>query len=161
MAGEADRGGNRGLNRTDARILRLLEANGRMSYQEMAEVVGLSANAVRARVQALFARQVIRGIHADVDWGGGGVKIEALIDIRLRPGADDAAFERAAVQLPGAVELDHLAGLIHYCLRASVPTMDELDELIRELKEKLGADTTTKIITRTLRNVGGIARPGR
>ena len=68
------------MNRTDARILRLLEANGRMSYQEMAEVVGLSANAVRARAQALFAHQVIRGIHADVDWGGGGVKIEALID---------------------------------------------------------------------------------
>ena len=96
---------------------------------------------------------------ADVDWGGGGVKIEALIDIRLRPGADDAAFERAAVQLPGAVELDHLAGLTHYCLRASVPTMDALDELIRELKEKLGAHTTTKIITRTLRKYG--ASPGR
>ena len=65
-----------------------------------------------------------------------------------------------AVQLPGAVELDHLAGLTHYCLRASVPTMDELDELIRELKEKLGADTTTKIITRTLRNEGASPRPG-
>ena len=40
-----------------------------------------------------------------------------------------------AVQLPGAVELDHLAGLTHYCLRASVPTVDALDELIRELNE--------------------------
>jgi hypothetical protein len=37
--------------------------------------------------------------------------------------------------------------------------MDALDELIRELKEKLGAHTTTKIITRTLRKYG--ASPGR
>src|SRR5438045_125842 len=94
MAGKADRERNGGLDSTDARILRLLEANGRLSYREMADAVGLSANAVRARVQALFARQVIRGIHADVDWGGGGAKIEALIDIRLRSGADDAAFEQ-------------------------------------------------------------------
>ena len=161
MAGEAERGGNRGLDRTDARILRLLEANGRMSYQEMAEIVGLSANAVRARVQAMFARQVIRGIHGDVDWGGGGVKIQALIDIRLRSGANGAAFEHAAVQLPGAVQLDHLAGPTHYCLRVSVTTMDALDELIRDLKERLRADTTTKIITRSLRSVGGIAPLGR
>ena len=161
MAGEADRERNRGLDSTDARILRLLEANGRLSYRAIAEAVGLSANAVRARVQALFARQVIRGIHADVDWAGGGAKIEALIDIRLRSGADDAAFERAAVQLPGAVQLDHLAGPTHYCLRASVPTMDALDELIRDLKERLRADTTTKIITRSLRSVGGIAPLGR
>lgn len=35
------------------RILRLLEANGRASYEEIARLVHLSANAVRARVEAL------------------------------------------------------------------------------------------------------------
>jgi Lrp/AsnC family leucine-responsive transcriptional regulator len=151
MSSEVDSGGKRGLDDTDVRILRLLEANGRATYEEIARCVHLSANAVRGRVQALMRRGVIRGIHAEVDWDGGGARIEALIDVRLRPGADDGAFERAALALPGAVTLEHLAGPVHYQLRASVTTMERLDELIRRLKEELHADTNTKVITRTLR----------
>src|SRR5919109_2596783 len=116
MSAEADRDGNRSLDDTDVRILRLLEANGRASYEEIARYVHLSANAVRGRVQALMSRGVIRGIHADVDWDGGGPKIEALIDIRLRAGADHHAFERKAAALPGTVAIEHLAGPVHYQL---------------------------------------------
>jgi Lrp/AsnC family leucine-responsive transcriptional regulator len=151
MSSEADHGGNRALDDTDERILRLLEANGRMSYEEIARYVHLSANAVRGRVQTLTRRGVIRGIHADIDWDGGGPKIEALIDLRLRAGADHHAFEREAVALPGTVAIEHLAGPVHYQLRASVATMEALDELIRRLQEELRAETNTKIITRTLR----------
>jgi Lrp/AsnC family leucine-responsive transcriptional regulator len=151
MSSEAAHGGKRGLDETDVRILRLLEANGRASYEEIGRYVHLSANAVRGRVRALMRRGVIRGIHADVDWDGGGPRIEALIDIRLRPGADDGAFERAAITLSGAVAIEHLAGPVHYQLRAAVPTMEALDELIRTLKEELHTDTNTKVVTRTLR----------
>jgi hypothetical protein len=77
-------------------------------------------------------------------------RIEALIDARLRPGADHQAFERAAVELPGAVAVEHLAGPVHYQLRASVATMEALDDLIQRL-QALRAETNTKIITRTLR----------
>jgi len=40
---------------------------------------------------------------------------------------------------------------VHYQLRASVATMEALDELFRGLQEELRAETNTKIITRTLR----------
>jgi len=150
MSAEADYGENRSLDDTDERILRLLEANGRASYKEIAEHVHLSANAVRGRIQAMTRRGVIRGFHADIDWDGGGPKIEALIDARLRAGADHQAFERAAINLPGTVAIEHLAGPVHYQLRASVATMEALDDLIRRLQE-LRVETNTKIITRTLR----------
>lgn len=150
MSSGADHGGNRSLDAIDVRILRLLEANGRASYEEIARHVHLSANAVRGRILGLTKRGIIRGIHADVDWDGGGSRIEALIDVRLRAGADDDAFERAAVALPGAVTVEHLAGPVHYQLRAAVDSMEALDELIRGLK-LLHADTNTKVVTRTLR----------
>lgn len=150
MSSEADYGENRSLDETDERILRLLEANGRASYKEIAEYVHLSANAVRGRVQAMTRRGVIRGFHADIDWDGGGPKIEALIEARLRAGADHQAFECAAIKLPGTVAIEHLAGPVHYQLRASVATMEALDDLIRRLQE-LRVETNTKIITRTLR----------
>jgi len=152
MSGEPGDGGIRRLDETDVRILRVLEANGRASYQEMAGYVNLSANAVRGRVRALIRRRVIRGIHADVDWSGGGPKIEALLDIRLRPGAEDAAFEEAAIAIPGATVLEHLTGPTHYQLRVAVGTIDALDEAIRTLKEELRVEyTNTRIVTRALR----------
>jgi Lrp/AsnC family transcriptional regulator, leucine-responsive regulatory protein len=152
MNAEAGDGGNRTLDETDVRILRMLEANGRASYEEMARFVNLSANAVRGRVQTLIRRRVIRGIHADVDWTGGGPKIEALVDVRLRPGANDAAFEEAALAIPGAATLEHLAGPTHYQLRLAVGTTEAVDEVIRRLKEELRVESTnTKIVTRAVR----------
>jgi DNA-binding Lrp family transcriptional regulator len=152
MSSQATGRGNRSLDETDVRILRMLEANGRTTYEEIARFVNLSANAVRGRVQTLIRRRVIRGIHADVDWAGGGPRIAALIDIRLRPGANDAEFEQAAVAIPGAVLLEHLAGPTHYQLRVSVATTEAVDEVIRQLKEELRVESTnTKIVTRALR----------
>jgi DNA-binding Lrp family transcriptional regulator len=143
---------NRGLDEVDVRILRLLEANGRATYGEIAGLVNLSPNAVRARVRALTKRGVIRGIHADVDWEGGGPKLEALIDVRLPPRANDAAFEQAAIAIPGAVLLEHLAGPVHYQLRVAVQTSDALDGVIRKLKEELRVESTnTKVVTRAVR----------
>jgi Lrp/AsnC family leucine-responsive transcriptional regulator len=151
MGTEARQRGNRGLDAIDERILRMLEANGRASYEEIGRHVNLSANAVRGRVRALQERGVLRGIHADVDWDGGGHKIEALIDIRLRPGVHEGAFEDAAIALPGAVVLEHLTGPVNYQLRVAVTTMDALDELIRHLKGDLGVETNTKVVTRMRR----------
>jgi Lrp/AsnC family transcriptional regulator, leucine-responsive regulatory protein len=152
MNTEVEDGGNRSLDETDVRILQMLEANGRATYEEMARLVNLSANAVRGRVQALVRRRVIRGIHADVDWAGGGPKIEALIDIRLRPGADEARFEQSAIAIPGAVLLEHLTGPINYQLRVALGTTEALDEVLRRLTEELPVvSTNTKIITRAVR----------
>jgi Lrp/AsnC family transcriptional regulator, leucine-responsive regulatory protein len=151
MDTEARHRGNRSIDAVDERILRLLEANGRATYEEIGRQVNLSANAVRRRVQSLRERGVLRGIHADVDWDGGAPKIEALIDVRLRPGSDDGAFEQAAIALPGAVVLEHLTGPVHYQLRVAAATMEELDEVIRRLKEDLDAGTNTKVVTRALR----------
>jgi len=151
MGTEARHRGNRGVDALDERILRMLEANGRASYEEIGRQVNLSANAVRGRVRALSERRVLRGIHADVDWEGGGPKIEALIDIRLRPGSDEGTFEHAAIALPGAVVLEHLTGTVNYQLRVAATTTEALDEVIRRLKEDLGVDTNTKVVTRSLR----------
>jgi Lrp/AsnC family transcriptional regulator, leucine-responsive regulatory protein len=152
MNTEVGDGGNRSLDETDVRILQMLEANGRATYEEMARLVNLSANAVRGRVQALMRRRVIRGIHADVDWDGGGPTIEALIDIRLRPGADEARFEQSAIAIPGAVLLEHLTGPINYQLRVALGTTEALDEVLRRLTDELPVvSTNTKIVTRVVR----------
>jgi Lrp/AsnC family leucine-responsive transcriptional regulator len=152
MDTEADDGGNRGLDATDVRILRMLEANGRATYEELGRFVNLSANAVRGRVRSLTRRGVLRGIHADVDWEGGGPKIEALVDVRLRPGADDAKFEEAVLTVPGVVLVEHLTGPVHYQVRVAVGAIEGIDEVLRRLKDELRVGSTnTRIVTRAVR----------
>ncbi|HEY6775516.1 MAG TPA: Lrp/AsnC ligand binding domain-containing protein [Thermoleophilaceae bacterium] len=68
------------------------------------------------------------------------------------PGANDAAFEEAALAIPGATLLEHLAGPSHYQLRVAVGATDAVDAVIRRLKEDLRVESTnTKIVTRTVR----------
>ncbi|MEP6559556.1 MAG: winged helix-turn-helix transcriptional regulator, partial [Nakamurella sp.] len=55
------------LEELDARIAAVLAADGRCSYTDLAERVGLSVSAVHQRVRRLEKRGVIRGYSAQID----------------------------------------------------------------------------------------------
>ncbi|MDC1527980.1 Lrp/AsnC family transcriptional regulator [Gammaproteobacteria bacterium] len=71
------------LDRTDKRILRELQSNGRMSNQELAEKVGLSPSPCLRRVKQLEDEGIIKGYVALVDPAKLGLKMMALIQIRM------------------------------------------------------------------------------
>ena len=55
------------LDRTDRRILDLLQRHGRMSMTELGEQIGLSTSPCSERVKRLERAGVISGYHAHVD----------------------------------------------------------------------------------------------
>ena len=57
----------RGIDEVDIRIAALLREDGRMSYSDLAAAVGLSRTAVKARVDALEQRGIIKGYRAVID----------------------------------------------------------------------------------------------
>ena len=57
----------KGIDEIDNQIVNLLLQDGRMSYSNMAEVVGLSRTAVKTRVAALEKAGIIRGYKAVID----------------------------------------------------------------------------------------------
>ena len=71
------------LDRTDKRILRELQSNGRMSNQELAEKVGLSPSPCLRRVKQLEDEGIIKGYVALVNPAMLGLKMMALIQIRM------------------------------------------------------------------------------
>ncbi len=71
------------LDRTDKRILRELQRNGRMSNQELAEKVGLSPSPCLRRVKQLEDEGIIKGYVALVNPAMLGLKMMALIQIRM------------------------------------------------------------------------------
>ncbi|MBN9037970.1 MAG: Lrp/AsnC family transcriptional regulator [Rhizobiales bacterium] len=71
------------LEEPDRRILRALQADGRISNQELAERVGMSASACWRRVRALEEAGIIRGYAALVDPARAGLGFHAVVHVML------------------------------------------------------------------------------
>lgn len=82
----------RNLDETDVEIVRLLVADGRRPYSEIADEVGLSPPAVSDRIDRLHEQGVLRGFTADVDRSVLGGARPILLRIEPDPGAVGAVF---------------------------------------------------------------------
>jgi Lrp/AsnC family leucine-responsive transcriptional regulator len=134
----------------DREILSQLVRDGRISYRDLGAAVGLSANAAADRVRRLRRAGVIAGFTAIVDPAAGDRRLEAVIDVKLRPEQDDDGFEAAIERWPAIVEAAHLTGRADYELRVACRDAAELDDLLRRLKrEARAAETETRIVLRT------------
>jgi Lrp/AsnC family transcriptional regulator, leucine-responsive regulatory protein len=138
------------MDAIDNEILRLIRADGRISWRDLGAAVGLSANAAADRVRRLRRAGVVTGFAALVDPAAGGRRLEALVGVTLAPGTDSDDFAIAAAKLEPVTEVLHLAGAPDYQLRVSCHDTAELDALLRTLRLRLGAaDTETKIVLRS------------
>ena len=113
------------LDRIDLKILRLLQADGRLPNLKLAEAVGLSATAVLARTQRLQREGVIQGYEARLDphkLGRGLLLfVEVLLD-RTTPNVFDQF--RAAVQVHDEIlECHMVAGGFDYLLKTRMADM--------------------------------------
>ena len=71
----------------DRTILNVLIQDARTPNNALAAQVGVAPSTCIGRVRALRDAGVIRGYHADVDPAALGRPLQALIAVRLRPGA--------------------------------------------------------------------------
>lgn len=67
----------------DLKILTLLQGNGRLTNQELSDLVGLSASQCSRRRIALEQAQLILGYHARLAPDAVGVEVLGLIEVRL------------------------------------------------------------------------------
>ena len=70
------------LDAVDRRLVRELTADGRASYTDLAERVGLSVSAAHQRVRRLEQRGVIRGYSARVDPDLLGLPLTAFVSVK-------------------------------------------------------------------------------
>ena len=131
------------------RILQLLAADGRASYQALADEVGLSRPAVMERVKRLEEGGYIAGYTARIDRSKAGFPITAFVSVRY-PDAEMARAERAVKALetnPSVIEAHHVAGEDCYILKVAAPSLEALERILRSLKEPgLAAGTRTTIV---------------
>src|SRR5436309_4218284 len=137
------------MEKLDQLIVRALCEDGRMSYTDLAEQVGLSVSAVHQRVRRLEQRGVIRGYSARVDSDAIGLGLTAFVSIKpIHPAAPDDAPDRLAHL--AAIEACHsVAGDENYILKVRVAGPGALESLLQEIRAAANVSTRTTIVLRT------------
>ena len=107
------------LDDINARILRVLTQDGRISNLDLAEKVGLSASACLRRVQELERSGVIKGYRAVIDATKVGIGFVAYVTVGLNSHTKAAqeAFERAISRASEVRECHNVTGTVEYLLR--------------------------------------------
>lgn len=121
------------LDRYDRRILEVLQQDGRISNQELAERIGLSPSPCLRRVRALEESGVISGYHAVLDGNRLGLSLLALIHISMDRHTPErfANFEAKVAALPEVLECLLITGQdADYQLKVIVRDMDAYQSLL-------------------------------
>ena len=121
------------LDRFDRHILDLLQRDGRLANQELAERIGLSPSPCLRRVRALEKRGFITGYRAIVDGRKLGFSLMALVHIALDRHTPErfANFEARIRVLPEVLECLLVAGEeADYVLKVVVRDMDGYQHLL-------------------------------
>lgn len=106
----------------NARILRELQADGRMSNLVLADKVGLSPSACLRRVQDLERRGVITGYRAQLDPSQTRRAYVVYVAVGLAEHSKVAqeGFEAAMARFEDVTECHNIAGAFEYLLRVEV-----------------------------------------
>jgi len=124
------------LDAIDRRILEVMQLQGRITFDELAAQVQLSASAVLRRVRRLEEAGVITGYAAIVPPERLGLGLTALVDVRLAPpgeGSGPAERFRAAVQdWPEVVECLRLGDGMDFQLRVTVRDVADYGRFLDE-----------------------------
>ena len=119
------------LDRIDLKILRLLQADGRMGNAEIAKRVNTSAATCHRRTQRLFAEGFVGSVRAQVAPGKVGLGALVIVGVVLDRSTPEsfAAFEAAARAMPMVLDCHLVAGDFDYFLKIRVRDMPDFNRL--------------------------------
>jgi Lrp/AsnC family leucine-responsive transcriptional regulator len=133
----------------DQRIVKLLAADGRMSFTDLGKATGLSTSAVHQRVKRLESRGLIKAYGATVDYDQLGLPLTAFISIRpIDPSQPDDSPDR----LREVTEIEScwsVAGDESYILKVRVATPGGLEDLLARIRAAANVSTRTTIVLST------------
>ncbi len=120
-----------GADRTDHRIVGLLQENARRSNKELAAAVGIASSTCSERVKRLEQDGVFRGFHASVDPEWLGIGVAAMVAVRLRQHESQEVerFWEHALAMPEVVGVSHVSGVNDFLVHVVVRDTDHLREL--------------------------------
>ena len=122
------------IDRTDQRILQVIQEDARISNADLAARVGLSPSPCWRRVRALEERGVIRSYVTLTSPKALGLSVNVFVNVTLDKQVEDnlERFERAVLARPEVMEVYLMTGDFDYLLRVVVPDIDSYQRFVLE-----------------------------
>lgn len=129
------------LDKTDRKILSILQSNGRLTNQEVAERVNLSPSPCLRRIRHLEESGVIRQYVALLDPDKIGLGLLAYVNVRLEKHSDTPAGSQRSPRAGFAASVEHwpevvacyaMTGEMDYLLRVHVEDMEHFSQFMME-----------------------------
>ena len=151
------------LDRTDLRLLALLQRAGRASNADLAAQVNLSPSACLRRIQRLESAGVVAGYAARLDPKALGLGLQAFVRVQLEkhgaPGIE--RFVRAVQDWDEVVACHALTGDMDYLLHVAVASLEHFSRFLLDklLAQADVADVNSSFVLRTVKAYRGLPLP--
>ncbi|MEW9123369.1 MAG: Lrp/AsnC family transcriptional regulator [Thermotaleaceae bacterium] len=133
------------MDSTDYKIIEILQKHGRISMKDLGKAVNMTSPAVTERVRKLEENGVILRYRAIIDPGKLNKNIMAFINVGLPPENYDP-FISFAEKNEKIIECHHVTGGSTVIIKVLTESMDDLKNLIDEIKKK-GSTQTSVILS--------------
>lgn len=120
---------NMKLDEIDNKILSILLENARISYTDLAKVIGISRVAVQNRVQSLINDNVIEKFTAVINPIKVGIEVSAFFDVGVEP----EKLNEIAIKLaenPAVTSLYHMSGPSTLHMHGVFKNMTEMEDFL-------------------------------
>ncbi len=139
------------MDATDRKIVALLRENARRSYLDVGRNVGLSAPAVKRRVDRLERDGVIRGYTAVIDAHAFGWHAEAFVDLFCEGRMSADAIKRVVESEPRVASAHTVAGEASALLHVMAEDTKDLELALERIRATDGITrTVTEVVLSTL-----------
>jgi len=141
----------RELDEKDLTILEMLQANGRVSYSEMARRLGISEAAVYTRVQKLIKNGYIKRFQTVLNDEKLGYGLVAFISVKAQPIKYNEVLKKLA-SFKEVQEVHDVTGDYYCLLKVRTNGKENLAALLDEIGKIDGVvSTDTKVVLRTIK----------
>ena len=144
------------LDAIDFRIMTALQANGRLSNQDLADKIALSPSPCLRRVRTLEENGLIRGYHARLDAQQLGFELEAIVHVTVdhsRPDWHDAFLQQVNA-FDEVVAAYVVSGASNYVLHIRARGLPAFSSFVVEKLNKLPGmrDICSYIVMKTVKD---------
>ncbi len=145
------------IDEIDAKILELLQRNGRMQRSAVAEEVNLSISAVSERMRKLEERNVIKEYKAVVDAKRLRFDITAFIRVSVDGSEHYPDFVDRVTDIDHVLELHSITGEGSHLMKVRVKDTTYLERFLSQIQALPGVSkTTTSIVLSTFKETRAV-----
>ena len=130
----------------DHQVISCLLKDGRATYAEIGDVVGLSAPAVKRRVDRLRASGAIRGFTALIDPAALGWTTEAYVEVYCKGTVAPAALRTSLEGVPEVVGACTVSGAADALVHMLASDIQQLERAIERVRDEPNVDHTQSVI---------------